>query len=206
MASWLQCHLTNLSPPETDVCYKGQPAVGSRSCFKDSSPETPSCKAPGRWSAAWIWPHIRGSGSERAQAGASLILNLKSLPLRLHTPGVCLLLAVVTEGGLSCWGGGVWSALECREEPSPSHRTEARTSAPATLPLPLGLPEHFLVLDSSTSRRTEDARGGHPATNSQTEVGRGPILPLGHHLSRWPLHQTGGATPLGGVSGGRLHD
>lgn len=129
MASWLQCHLTNLSPPETDVCYKGQPAVGSRSCFKDSSPETPSCKAPGRWSAAWIWPHIRGSGSERAQAGASLILNLKSLPLRLHTPGVCLLLAVVTEGGLSCWGGGCgqpWSAERSHlpptgQRPEPLH-------------------------------------------------------------------------------------
>lgn len=48
LASWLQCHLPSLSPPESDSCYKGWPTVGRGSCFKDSSPETPSCREPGR--------------------------------------------------------------------------------------------------------------------------------------------------------------
>ena len=35
---------------------------------------------------------------QRAQAGPSLAPNLKSLPLCLHPPGICLLLVAVTEG------------------------------------------------------------------------------------------------------------
>lgn len=98
---------------------------------------------------------LLGRKSERAQAGHSLTLNLKLLPL-------ALLPQALARSGSQSPEGGVWPPLVWREEPQ-AHGPTPQDLPPAPALRLLG---NFPVLDSSTPR-TEDAGGDASQPNAK---------------------------------------
>lgn len=113
-------------------------------------------EGPGRWFEPGSSP--TSGKRERAQAGHSLTLNLKPLPLPLFPQGLA-------RSGSESPEGGVWSPLVCQEGPS-SYWPKPTLQDP---PRPaLRLLGDFLVSDSSW--RTEDGDASLPRAKQKEEA------------------------------------